>query len=497
MDLHGQSSGADLIERTAAERAVRESEERFRLAMNNVAAGVYTLDLQGLVTYVNPAAEAMFWWTNAELLGKKMHDVTHYKHPDGSPFPASDCPGLQVLNKGTELRDQEDVFIRKDGSFFPVVYSASPLKSDGTIVGIVVGFRDDTLRRKAERAVRESEERFRLIANSAPVIIWMSDVNQQGTYVNQSWADLTGRPLEAALGSGWADGIHPQDVDRTRAVYVNAFDRREPFHVEYRLRRWDGEYRWIVATGVPRFNVDGSFAGYIGSGTDVTDRKLAEEALSMVSQRLIEAQEEERTRIARELHDDIGQRLCVLQWRLDKLKGLPRVGELDEKVSTVREEVAALVTDIHGLSHRLHPARLEYLGLAAAAAELCSEIADRHGLEMHFQTEGIPNGLSPRISLCLYRVLQEALHNAVKHSGARYVAVSLKGDVDRIELTVGDRGMGFDPAEAARGRGLGLTSMKERVKAVDGQFSADSSPQRGTTIVARVPYTLNAAATTL
>ena len=180
--------------------------------MNNVASGVYTLDLNGLVTYVNPAAEAMFGWTNAELLGRKMHDVTHYKHPDGSPFPASDCPGLQVLQKGVELREFEDTFIRKDGRFFPVVSTPSPLKTEGKTIGIVVGFRDDTLRREAERAVRESEERFRLVANAAPVLIWMSDVDKLCTYFNQGWLEFTGRSLEAELGNGWTQGVYPDDA---------------------------------------------------------------------------------------------------------------------------------------------------------------------------------------------------------------------------------------------------------------------------------------------
>jgi PAS domain S-box-containing protein len=187
----------------ATQTLVRESEERFRLAMSNVAAGVYTLNLEGLVTYVNPAAEAMFGWTMAELLGKKMHDVTHYKHPDGSPYPASHCPGLQVLQQGMELREHADTFIRKDGRFFPVVYTASPLKRDGTIVGVVVGFRDDSERRDAERAVRESEERFRLIANTAPVMIWMSDAGNHGMFVNEAWTNFTGQSIETALGEGW------------------------------------------------------------------------------------------------------------------------------------------------------------------------------------------------------------------------------------------------------------------------------------------------------
>jgi PAS domain S-box-containing protein len=295
---------------------LRENEERFRLAMNNMAAGLYTLDSDGVVTYVNPAAESMFGWTSAELLGRKMHDVTHYKRPDGAPFPASDCPGLQALRKGIELREQEDAFVRKDGSFFPVVYSASPLKNDDTIAGIVVGFRDDTERQEAVRAVRESEERFRLVANTAPVMIWMSGLDKRCNYFNRTWLEFTGRSLEDELGNGWAEGVHPEDFEQCLDTYTKAFDRRESFRMEYRLRRHDGDYRWILDSGVPRFNSEGSFAGYIGSAIDVTERKLAEEALSTVSQKLIEAHEEERTRIARELHDDLCQRLALLSFSL-------------------------------------------------------------------------------------------------------------------------------------------------------------------------------------
>jgi PAS domain S-box-containing protein len=479
----------DITENTRREAALRGSEERFRLAMHNVAAGVYTLDLNGLVTYVNPAAKTMFGWTDAELLGRKMHDVTHYKHPDGTSFPASDCPGLQVLQKGVELREYEDTFIRKDGRFFPVVYSASPLKTEGTTVGIVVGFRDDTLRREAERAVRESEERFRLIANTAPVMIWITDVDGLVTYVNQTWLDFTGLPLAAALGDGWKAVPHPDDVERVRDAYVKASSQREPFQVEQRLHRHDGEYRWIVSTGVPRFDVDRSFIGYIGTGVDVTERKLAEDALSTFSQALIKAEEDERARVARELHDDVSQQLALLSLQLQRVKLRPpaSAADLDQEIGAAIQQTTDLAAAIRALSHRLHSSKLESVGLAAAATGLCDELSDRHGVDIDFHSEHNSKALPPEISLCLFRVLQEALQNAIKHSGSRRFRVVLKGQGDQVELTVEDSGVGFDPQGAVRGRGLGLTSMKERVGLVGGQLSIHSEVGRGTTIQARVP----------
>ena len=352
----------DVTEKKRAEAILRESEERFRLAMVNVASGVYTLDLNGLVTYVNPAAEAMFGWTNAELHGRKMHDVTHYKHPDGSPFPASDCPGLQVLQKGVALRELEDMFIRKDGSFFPVVYSASPLKTEGRTVGIVVGFRDDTLRREAERAVRESEERFRLMTDAAPVKVWTSGPDKRNTYCNRRWLEFTGRPIEAELGNGWAESVHPDDIARCGETYTEAFDKRLPFRTEYRLRRHDGEYRWILGSASPTFTRDGSFTGYIGSAIDVTDQRVAKEALSNLSQRLMEVQEKERAWIARELHDDLGQRVAALAMQLNFCAQVLPAGTSERvSVQSACDQMAALAT---GHPDHLAPSALRQTGLS-------------------------------------------------------------------------------------------------------------------------------------
>ena len=240
---------------------------------------------------------------------------------------------------------------------------------------------------------------------------------------------------------------------------------------------------------MPRYNTDGSFAGYIGSCIDVTERKLAEEALSALNRILIETQEQERTRIARELHDDISQRVALLTVNLGALKrDLPDVAKAARQgIEQTEQQLTELGSDIQALSHQMHSSKLEYLGLAVAAKGFCKEFSERQKVEVHFHSDELPKGLPPDISLCLFRVLQEALQNAMKHSGSACFDVSLVKGLNAIQLNVRDLGRGFDVDQAMNGRGVGLVSMKERLKLVDGQLFIDTTMQQGTTIRASVP----------
>jgi signal transduction histidine kinase len=266
--------------------------------------------------------------------------------------------------------------------------------------------------------------------------------------------------------------------------------------MEYRLRRHDGEYRWVLDLGIPRFQQDGSFAGYIGSCIDVTERKLAEESLANMSRKLIEAQEQERTWIARELHDDISQRITLVLVNLERLQKdfSPLAPAVTQRLSEIQEHLSSLGSDIQALSHHLHSSKLEYLGLVTAAASFCKELSDEHGVEVAFHSESVPKQLPHEVALCLFRVLQESLQNAVKHSGSKYFEAWLKGTPREIELTVRDSGVGFNPEEAMNRRGLGLTSMKERLKLVHGKLSVDSHLAQGTVVRASVPLNFDARA---
>ena len=213
-------------------------------------------------------------------------------------------------------------------------------------------------------------------------------------YVNKPWLDFTGRTAEQELGNGWAEGIHSEDVDNCLREYTEAFENRKQFEAEYRLRRHDGEYRWIFDRGVPRFNADGSFAGYIGCCIDVTERKRAEEALSTIGRRLIEAHEEERTWIGRELHDDINQQLALLAVELDRLRHEnPTEWKITERLGNVLQRIHNISTGVQALSHRLHSSKLDCLGLGSAAESFCRELSENAKVKVHFTQSEIPSGI--------------------------------------------------------------------------------------------------------
>jgi PAS domain S-box-containing protein len=474
----------DVTERQRAERSLHDSQETLRRLVEHIGEALVVDDVAGRVVFANEKFLSLFGFAHEELQNIVLEDYV-------APEYRTELRDRHNRRMGGEemIRHFEYEGVRRDGTRLWVDADIEPIRDrEGKLIGTQKLLRDMTDRKRADQALRESEERFRLVANTAPVMIWMSGTDKLCTYFNKPWLDFSGRLLEAELGTGWTEGVHSEDLDGCLQTYTEAFTRKESFTMEYRLRRYDGEYRWISDTGVPRFNADNSFAGYIGSCTDVTDRKLAEEALATVGRRLIEAHEEERAWIGRELHDDINQRLALLAVELDQWDQQFCEGpEIHDHIRQAQERIAEIARDVQGLSHRLHSAKLEYLGLAAAANSFCREISEKNMVKVHFTQVDIPRTLSKEISLCLFRVLQEALQNAVKHSGVRDFNVELHGKVEEIELTVVDAGAGFEVQEAMGRRGLGLISMRERLQLVKGAFSVESKPGHGTTIRARVP----------
>jgi len=332
------------------------------------------------------------------------------------------------------------------------------------------------------------------MADSAPVLMWISGPNKLCTDFNRTWLEFTGRSLDQELGNGWAEGVHPEDLASCLATYSQAFDARRHFSIEYRLRRHDGEYRWLLDHGVPRFLENRDFAGYIGCCIDISDEKEAKAARAEISGRMIHAQEQERARIARELHDDINQRLALLANGLQELRHSHNGTREDQsqELSNLWRLTGEIATDIQHLSHQLHPSKLSYLGLAAATRDLCNEFSRQHKIPVEFTVHDLPQHIDETLSLSLFRTVQEALRNVAKHSQARHVQVALHRHTDTLHLKVSDDGVGFNP-EFVRNHGLGLISMRERMRLAGGEFFIRSSPSAGTQIEAAAPAAMKLA----
>jgi len=493
----------EILQRSAAfEKALRESEERFRFAMNNMAEGLYTLDGSGLVTYVNPAAEKMLGWTAAELLGKKMHDVAHYKHPDGTPFPAEDCAGLKALRSGKEIKEHEDVFIRKDGKFLPVVFSATPLKQDGQSTGLVICFRDDTKRRQAEKALRESERIYRAIAESIDYGIWICDARGRNTYVSPSFVKFTGITQEHCADQGWWSALHPDDVEAATTAWERCIRNGAPWEHEFRIRRVDGTWRWVLSRGVPIRDGDENITYWAGILLDVQHRKEFENSLSdriaertqalqgatdrlrKLSGTLLQTQDEERRRIARELHDGIGQLLVAMSMNIagvetekDRLSeaGRRSLGHAVEMIEQASQEIRTM-------SHLLHPPLLDEMGLESALRWYIGGFASRSNINVTMQAaEGFSDGLPRELALTLFRIVQESLTNVHRHSESHTAQVEIERSDRDIVLEVRDQGKGISPQTQSSilcgaSFGVGLRGMQERTRQFNGHLEIESTP---------------------
>jgi PAS domain S-box-containing protein len=347
-------------------------------------------------------------------------------------------------------------------------------------------------KRKAEAVLRESEMRFRVMADAAPSLIWMCDAQGRVTYLNERRIAFTGPDKDAGYGDTWVTYVHPDDLPGMLAAISQALKTREAFSKEYRLRRSDGVYRWMFDVASPRVDGDGGFAGFIGSAIDITDQRLAHQALEKVSGQLIEAQEKERSRIARDLHDDICQRLALLSMELEQANRVRNEspGGTKDSLELIRKHCQEIAGDVQSLSHQLHSSRLELLGIVAAIRGFCREFSKKHMVNVEFTHRDVPRRLPSDVSLCLFRVAQEALHNAVKYSGTTEFKVDVSREADEIRLVVMDEGVGFDVQEAKRKGGLGLLSMQERIHLIHARLSIESAPRNGTKVIAAVPVTV-------
>ena len=471
----------DITDRKVAEEA------RFRLAsiVESSDDAIISKNLDGIILTWNRGAERLFGFSEAEAVGQP---IAILAPPE---LRQEEEAILYKTRAGEKVEHFETVRVTKEGKRIDVSLTIAPLiGTEGRIVGSSRIARDITDRKRAEEELKKSEKRFRLMADSAPMLIWLSGPDTLATDFNKAWLEFTGRTMQQELGEGWARNIHPDDLHRHLETYAEAFKERQKFVSEYRLRRRDGQYRWMLDQSVPRFLEDGTFAGYVGYCLDVSDQKETTAARIELGGRLIRAQEAERERIARELHDNINQRLALLANGVQEFEQATSKNQdsLQKKqLHELWQLTNEIATDIQDISHQLHPSKLHYLGLAAAVRDLCREFSRQHKFEIECLVRDLPQDLEETISLSLFRTVQESLHNVVKHSRARHVKVELSFQSGVVDLRVSDDGTGFDPGKSREKHGLGLVSMRERLRSVGGEFSIWSKPSLGTQVKGTVP----------
>lgn len=479
------------LERKRAEDALRDSEQLKSNIVDSLISHLAVIDGTGKIVAVNKKWRD-FWVENGGAVqapmgvGSNYLDVCRQATLAGEQGADRALTGILTVLEGKADLFEMEYECPGPGQHRWFIMTVAPLVEPAQ--GAVIRHRDITFAKQAAIRLQESEERFRVLADSAPVMIWTAGTDMQRTHFNRAWLEFAGCPAEQEMGDGWSRRTHPDDLDRVRFIYREASDPPRPFQLRYRLRRSDSKYRWILENGIPRTLTDGTLAGFIGGCVDVTEQKEAEEARARVSGLLITAQEQERASIARELHDHINQRLALLAIEIQEFERsiASRLPDRRQDVRELWEMTAQISHDVQAVSHQLHSSQLQHLGLVSAIRALCQEFTKTGGVEAECSCSGTPVKIEEGVSLALFRIAQEALRNVAKYGNARNVKAELVWRPEELCLAVADDGAGFDP-EAVSGVGLGLISMKERMRLVGGELSVRSAPGAGTRIEARVP----------
>lgn len=473
----------DITERKRAEEALRDSEERLRLAQQAARIAAFEWNIRTGVNTWAPELESMYGLPPGGF-GKTQTAFENLVHPD-------DLPGVIELvdaaMKSLQPTYGEWRVVWPDGSVHWIAGRWQVFPNESGEPSRMLGVNMDvTERKRAEEAVEESEEKFRSVFQDAGVGMIIVSLDGSFLAVNKTFCDFLGYSEEELLEKTVESITLPQDWPAFSQKLDETMTNGGSFRwFEKRCLHKSGQIVYTQSSASLIRSGDGVPRYFVGQVLDVTRRKQAEEALSGMTRKLIEAQEQERARIGRELHDDINQRLAMVAVELEQLQDDP--SEVQERAQKLRQELAGISDDVQALSHELHSSKLEYLGVVAGIGSWCKEFGEHHGMKINFKTD-IATPISGEIGVTLFRILQEALHNAVKHSGAKHVEVQLSVQSNEIHLTVTDSGKGFEIDAAKQGRGLGLVSMEERVRLVNGSIAIESRPMGGTSIHVGIPF---------
>jgi PAS domain S-box-containing protein len=355
---------------------------------------------------------------------------------------------------------------------------------------------DITDRKRAEEVLRESEERFRQLAENIREVFWMSAPDSgRMLYVSPAYETVWGRSSEAQYQDCrfFLQTIHPEDRPRVAAFLGET--KEEEFELEYRIVRPDGSVRWIWDRGFPIRDASGHVFRYAGIAEDITGRKEAEEKLKAAGEQLRALdREEERTRIAREMHDELGSALTSLRWDLEELENTAGKSASEPQQARIREKLQAMlkVTDatIHAvrrLASELRPSILDDLGLVDAIESHAQEFQTRTGLALYFQRPSQEVRLNEEQSTAVFRIFQEAITNIVRHANATRADVAMVEQNGEFVLTIRDDGRGIREQDGVNNLSLGCRGMRERARLLGGKVDISGLEGQGTTVRVQIP----------
>jgi len=473
---------------------IGESNRRFREMLENLELISITLDRNGRVTFCNDFLLRLTGWKRAEVIGQPWFDRFL---PDSTA--AMKQGFLEVIATGKIVPHDQKPIKTRTGELREIAWNNTVLRDDaGNIVGTASIGADVTERSRGEAALRESETRFRELAEHIQEVFWIADPKEtRKLYISPAYEKIWGRTCRSAYESPhmWLDAICREDRDRVlRAVQTK--HTQGSYDEEYRILRPDGTERWIRDRAFPVRDPSGAILRWVGIAADITESKQAEAELRTAERqlhtlvgRLHTVQEDEAKRIARELHDDLGQQLTALNMQLGDLElrlpdTTPQQREQFAQMHTIVNHTIEVVQKISG---ELRLGQLDVLGLTAAIDWQLEEFSRHSAIPCRNTRLDEVANLSDAQSIVVFRILQEALTNVVRHAGATAVEVSLEAGPEQLRLTVRDNGRGITAAELSDHKAIGLLGMRERAQLVDGDVTITGDAGRGTTVVVRIP----------
>jgi PAS domain S-box-containing protein len=470
--------------------ALRASEQYYRRLVEILPDAVLLVNLQGRLLSANPQAIAMLGYSEQrDLIERSIYDLVEKDQRQRFSALFGETLAAQVS------RNHEFTLLRKKGESFPVEISTASLDTvQGHALTLVLVVRDISFRKEAEAALAKDRSLRKAILDNIQDPAWLKDVEGRFLACNEAMASLYGKRIQDLVGLTLQDLALPALQGRERAKEDLAVIRsKKPGRFESEQTNVRGEKNWFESVISPLFSQEGECVGTVGIARDITQRRRLEDELRQLSRRIIKAQEAERLRVARELHDSVNQLLASVQMRIRRIeqslaKERPSTREI---LARCHQQIIVALEENRRIAHGLHPSDLDGLGLAVSCRNFCREFRARTNLKLHFVVKGFTERLPRETELNIFRIVQEALANIEKHARAKEICLSLSRRTGTVVLTIQDDGRGFDLKAGLAPRrgqfGLGLTNMKERAGSLGGSCEIQSAPGKGTIVKVEVP----------